>query len=49
MFSNIYEEIITILSLNDKKCDRYLKKIKRLNFDIKYLINKNYCKINIIS
>ena len=45
MFSTIYEELVIILSLNDKKWNEYLEKIKRLDFEINYLLKPTTLKL----
>jgi hypothetical protein len=45
MFSTAYEELVIILSLQDKKWNEYLEKIKRLDFDINYLIKPTTVKL----
>ena len=45
MFSTAYEELVIILSLKDKKWNEYLEKIKRLDFDINYLIKPTTVKL----
>ena len=45
MFSTTYEELVIILSLQDKTWNEYLEKIKRLDFDINYLLKPIILKL----
>ena len=45
MLSTANEELVKILALKEKKWNEYLEKIKRLNFDINYLIKPTTIKL----
>ena len=45
MLSTANEELVKILALKERKWNEYLEKIKRLNFDINYLIKPTTIKL----